>query len=134
MSLCHYEPSDTAVLLAGLNLVVSRDNISIAGRNALVLVRAPDTSILVLLSTITLLLSLRTGLTLRLALHDVHNAARLPLAVGKALVLVVVLVGELGDDVPCVEQAGDESKDAKEDVDDGVGGADAALDPDCDCR
>jgi len=49
-------------------------------------------------------------------------------------VLVVVVVGRLGvfgDDVPGVEEAGNVAEDEKEDVDDRVGGADAALYPDC---
>lgn len=44
---------------------------------------------------------------------------------------LVVGVGELGDDVPRVEEAGHEAERAEEDVDERVGGADAALDPDC---
>lgn len=49
--------------------------------------------------------------------------------VGDSLVLVRWL-GELCDDVPGVEKAGDEAEDAEEDVDEGVGATDAALDPD----
>ena len=46
----------------------------------------------------------------------------------------LVLVGRLGilrDDVPGVEKTGDVTEDAEEDVDEGVGAADAAFDPDC---
>jgi len=44
---------------------------------------------------------------------------------------VVVIFGEFGDDVPCVEESRDETQHAKADVDERVGGAYAALDPDC---
>lgn len=59
---------------------------------------------------------------------DVCDAATAVL-VGDSLVLVGRL-GELCDDVPGVEEAGDEAEDAEEDVDEGVGATDAALDPD----
>jgi hypothetical protein len=59
---------------------------------------------------------------------DVCDAAA-ALLVGNSLVLVRRL-GVLGDDVPGVEQAGDEAEDAEEDVAEGVGATDAALDPD----
>lgn len=49
--------------------------------------------------------------------------------VGDSLVLISRL-GELCDDVPGVEKAGDEAEDAEENVDEGVGATDAALDPD----
>lgn len=62
---------------------------------------------------------------------DVGDAA--VLAVAHGLVLVRRL-GELGDDVPGVEEARDEAQAAEEDVDEGVGAADAALDPDCRVR
>ena len=45
--------------------------------------------------------------------------------------LVVVVVGELCDDVPCVQETWDEAKNAEKNVDEGIGRADAALDPDC---
>lgn len=40
------------------------------------------------------------------------------------------LLWELGDNVPSVEQAGNETKHAEEDVDEGVGRAKAGFDPD----
>lgn len=43
---------------------------------------------------------------------------------------VVVGLGELGDDVPGVEEAGNETETAERDIDEGVCGAEAALDPD----
>lgn len=39
-------------------------------------------------------------------------------------------LGVLGDDVPGVKEARDESEHAEEDVDEGVGGAETGLDPD----
>lgn len=59
---------------------------------------------------------------------DVGDAAALAVA-RQGLVLVGGL-GELGDDVPGVEEARDEAEAAEEDVDERVGAADAALDPD----
>ncbi len=44
----------------------------------------------------------------------------------------MIWLGELGDDVPGVEEAGDEAEHAETDVDEGVGAADAGLDPDGD--
>lgn len=43
--------------------------------------------------------------------------------------IVVRRLGELGDDVPRVDEARDEAEHAEEDVDDGISGADAALHP-----
>lgn len=45
--------------------------------------------------------------------------------------VVKVGLGVLRDDVPGVEETGDEAEDAEEDVDDGVAAADASLYPDC---
>lgn len=59
---------------------------------------------------------------------DVCDSATFAIA-WDGLVLVRWL-GELGDDVPGVEKAGDEAEEAEEDVDEGVGAAEAALDPD----
>lgn len=104
--------------------------------------------------------ALRLGLGLRLAVHkDVRHATLLAVLARHALVLVVA-IGELGNDVPGVDEAGDlclvlaacggvgdetlamvsegvgaeretyEAEHAKQNVDDGVGGADAALNPD----
>ena len=44
--------------------------------------------------------------------------------------VVIVGIGELGDDVPCVEEAGNVAKNEEQDVDYRVGGADSTLDPD----
>lgn len=44
--------------------------------------------------------------------------------------VVGLKLGVLGDDVPGVEEAGDEAEHAEEDVDEGVGGAETGLDPD----
>jgi hypothetical protein len=49
--------------------------------------------------------------------------------VGDGLILVGGL-GELGDDVPSMEKAGDEAEEAEKNVDERVGAADATLDPD----
>lgn len=43
-------------------------------------------------------------------------------------------LGVFGDDVPSVEEAGDEAEAAESNVDEGVGGADAGFDPDCGTR
>jgi hypothetical protein len=68
------------------------------------------------------------GLLARRALDvDVGDAAAL--AAGEGLVLVGRL-GVLCDDVPGVQEAGQEAEDSEADVDEGVGAADAALDPD----
>lgn len=66
---------------------------------------------------------------LRLDVHILHAAAALAVVAVQRLVLVGRL-GVLGDDVPGVQEAGDVAEDAEEDVDEGVGAADAALDPD----
>lgn len=60
---------------------------------------------------------------------DICNAAAF---LGQRLVLVRWL-GELGDDVPRVEEAGDEAETAEEDVNNRVGAADSAFYPDYDC-
>lgn len=57
---------------------------------------------------------------------DICNVAAF---LGQRLILVCRF-GVLGDDVPCVNEAGDEAEAAEEDVDDGVGAADTALYPD----
>ena len=123
------QQASCVTLLAGLNLVVPCHYIGIAGRHIRILVTPTNTSVL-LLSAIALGPSTgRPRLSLGLALDHVHDPARLSLAIGQALVLVVVLIGELGDDVPCVQQTRDEAEDAKQDVNDGVSRADTALDP-----
>lgn len=53
------------------------------------------------------------------------------LSLADALVVVVVRFGVFGDDIPRVKQAGDVAQDTEKNVDHGVGGTDAALDPDC---
>jgi len=59
---------------------------------------------------------------------DVCDSAAFAI-VGDGLILVGGL-GELGDDVPSMEKAGDEAEEAEENVDERVGAADATLDPD----
>lgn len=44
---------------------------------------------------------------------------------------IVVGLRVLGDDVPGVQEAGEETETAQGDVDEGVGAADTAFDPDC---
>lgn len=56
---------------------------------------------------------------------DVCDAAAL---LRQRLVLVQWL-GELGDDIPGVEEAGEEAETAEKNVDDGVGAANPAFDP-----
>lgn len=77
---------------------------------------------------------LRLGL---LALLTVMLAGRhLDVDVGDAFIVArkrLVLVRRLGvlcDDVPSVQEAGEVAEDGEEDVDEGVGATDAALDPD----
>lgn len=45
--------------------------------------------------------------------------------------VIEILVGVFGDDVPGVDEAGEETEHAEEDVDEGVGGAETCLYPDC---
>ena len=66
-----------------------------------------------------------TALALVAGGHDV-------VSVVVAVAVVVVGFGVEGDDVPGVEEAGDVAEGAEEDVDEGVGGADAGFDPDGD--
>lgn len=80
-----------------------------------------------LLSRRLVLLLLATR-SMVLNVHIRHTAA---LAVVRQRFVLVGWLGVFGDDVPCVQQAGDVAEDAEEDVDEGVGAADAALDPDC---
>lgn len=55
---------------------------------------------------------------------------RAPLTVFEIGVFVGGFVWMGGDDVPGVQEAGDEAEAAEEDVDEGVGAADAGFDPD----
>jgi hypothetical protein len=48
--------------------------------------------------------------------------------------LVLDRVGELGDNIPGVQQTGNVTKHAQEDVDETVGAADSGPDPDCEWR
>lgn len=66
------------------------------------------------------------GLALDVVVRDVAAAGVLRV-LGRD-VLVLVRVGE--DDVPGVQEAGQPAEDAEGDVDEGVGAADAAFDPD----
>jgi len=59
---------------------------------------------------------------------DVCDSASL--AIARDSLILVRGLGELGDDVPGVEKTGDKAKHAEENVDKGVGAADATLDPD----
>ena len=47
----------------------------------------------------------------------------------EVIVAFVFGVGVFGDDVPGVEEAGDVAECGEEDVDEGVGGAEAGFDP-----
>ena len=47
------------------------------------------------------------------------------------LVAVVLALRVVGDDVPGMQEAGEVAQDAEGDVDEGVGGAEPGLDPDC---
>ena len=76
------------------------------------------------------------GLGLLALLARVLAGRDLDVDVGDAFFVArerLVLVGRLGvlcDDVPSVQEAGEVAEDGKEDVDEGVGAADATLDPD----
>lgn len=68
------------------------------------------------------------------------NVGDLSAALGAGVAALGVLVdslvlvgrlGVLGDDVPGVEEAGDVAQNAQQNVDERVGTADSALDPDC---
>lgn len=61
---------------------------------------------------------------------DVGDAAAALAAVAVQRLVLVGRLGELGDDVPGVQQARDVAEEAEQDVDERVGAADAALDPD----
>lgn len=142
LSLC-----STPNLVLGLDLVVASNNLGVGWRDALVigasLAGIRDAMLLrrrsrvrsggALGAVVHALGRLRLGLLGVLALRaldvDVGDAAALAI-LGERLVLVGRL-GVLGDDVPRVKQAGDEAEHAEEDVDEGVGATDAALDPDC---
>lgn len=64
-----------------------------------------------------------------ISLHvDVGDAAAGLGVLGEGV--VGLELGVLGDDVPGVEEAGEEAEHAEEDVDEGVGRAEAGLDPD----
>ena len=67
-----------------------------------------------------------------IVVRDAAATALAPVAGGHGVVSVVVVVvgfGVEGDDVPGVEEAGYVAEGAEEDVDEGVGGADAGFDP-----
>lgn len=50
--------------------------------------------------------------------------------VGLVTDIIVIRLGVLEDDVPCVEETGDVAKTAESEVDNGVSSANAHLDPD----
>jgi len=149
-------PVFRAPLVPSLDLVVAGHDLGVAGRHgaiaaalasALVLVlgpaRATGGSAVVVRSTVA---DVGRGVVLRgtgllaglLGVGAVAVAVAVDEDVGDAAALavlgdgfvLVVRVGELGDDVPCVDEAGDVAKEAEEDVDEGVCGAEAALHPD----
>ena len=132
--------------LASLHLVIARNGFSIGrrytptitvarARRALVLTlcglaRGAAALRAVVHAATRVVLSLWLGLARRRRIHvDVGDATAL--AVLRELIVVVRALGELGDDVPGVQEAGDETETAEEDVDERVGAADASLDPDC---
>lgn len=61
---------------------------------------------------------------------DVDIGDSAPLAISRERLVLVWWLGVLGDDVPGVQQAGDQAENAEEDVDQGVCAADTAFDPD----
>lgn len=148
--------SSTPNLVPGLNLVVTCNDLSIRRRHStiraplavpstrdpLLLRRRPrrlPSSLRPVVGSLRLLLILVLRLStahVRAVDDDVAHplaAAAIAAALGVVVrdrVVVVVLVGELGDDVPGVDEAGDVAQEQEEDVDDGVGAAEAALDPD----
>lgn len=95
-------------------------------------------AVIVVASTTMMRLGLRLGL-LVLGVAVLMRAWRaLDVDVGNAVTLTImwqgfVLVGRLrifGDDVPCVNEAGDVGETAEEDVDERIGAAETALYPD----
>lgn len=95
-------------------------------------------AVIVVASTTMMRLRLGLGL-LVLGMAVLMRAWRaLNVDVGNAITLTImwqglVLVGRLrilGDDVPCVNEAGDVGETAEEDVDERIGAAETALDPD----
>ncbi|KAI9152168.1 hypothetical protein HJFPF1_09393 [Paramyrothecium foliicola] len=141
-------------LVSGLNLVVASNDLGVRRGNTIVigatLAIRRHTLLLRLRSRVvlggaatasrTLGTVVHTGvLSTRLALLLVLVARRsLNVDVGNAATLLVlrqrlVLVGRFGvlrDDVPGVQEAGNITEDGEEDVDERVGAADTALDPD----
>lgn len=136
-------------LILSLNLVVALDCLGVCGRSVgaarraggrgtgavvvggAVILRAHRSSLAVVLGLVTI--GIRAALGARLlADKDVGDATRL-VVLGHLLV-VVVRVGEFRDDVPGVEKAWEPAEAREEDVDEGVDGADTALDPDCSCE
>lgn len=73
------------------------------------------------------------SLSRRLLVCDdiVSGAPVAALAVWYLLVLLLIGLGVLEDDVPGVEEAGEEAEAAKCQVDQGIGTADSLLDPYC---
>lgn len=70
------------------------------------------------------------GLVLVMRRLDIDVGDSAIFAVAREGFVFVGRLGELGNNVPGVEEAGDVAEDAEEDVDEGVCAADAALDPD----
>jgi len=133
-----------AISILSLNLVVALDCLGVRGRSvgaacgasgrgagavvvgsAIVLRAGCGLTIVLGLATIGIWSALGARL---LANEDVGDATRL-VVLGHLLV-VVVRVRELCDDVPGVEETWKPAEAREEDVDEGVNGADAALDPD----
>ena len=131
------------LLVAPLDLVVAFDGISIAGRRCgtVRLVARPLAIRLLgggsamsryrrLVVGLPLLWFPGTSLCTIVPVRSVHDNIGDTLFLVDGLV-VVVLLGVAGYDVPGVDETWYVTEHAEEDVDDGVGGAEAAFDPDC---
>lgn len=152
-------PSDHSIehLVLGLNLVVSGDNVGVGRRYALVIRAAAlavicDALLLLgrrvrragsVLGTVVHVSGVaRVGLGLRLWLLVVLTVLvrtwwALDVDVGDAVALAILgqrlifvgWLGILGDQIPCVNEAGNVAKTAEEDVDKRISTAETALDP-----
>lgn len=146
-------------LILGLNLVVSCDNVGVRRRNSLVVRAAlavvGNTLLLgrrsrragsvlgavVHVAGVAGVAMVRLGLRLWLLVLRMAVLVRawraLDVDVGDAVALTIlrerlVLVGWLGilgNEIPCVNEAGNVAKTAEEDVNEGIGAAETALDP-----
>jgi hypothetical protein len=116
-----------------LDLVVASNDASIRRRDASLLGGGTALGTIVhpagvLRLGLALLRSLRLRLLPMVLNIDVGDSSSF--TVGWHALVFIWWLGVLGDNVPGVEQAGDEAEDAEQNVDEGIGRAKAALYPD----